>query len=142
MVVLRREPIHGKIAVLFYITRPSQPNASLDYVPFTYDPQLYIYLGIPLLGQPPIEHVQARFGLVIRHHVSGSVYLDKSQVAARLDIASLLAVRVQIERFEGSSGVVFVSWPLEGIGPGLVSEPVADEIGITLTHAVSTYVRG
>jgi len=60
------------------------------------------------------------------------MYLDKSQVAARLDIASLLAVRVQLESLEGCSGVVFMSRPFEGISPGLVSEPVADEIRITL----------
>jgi hypothetical protein len=85
----------------------------------------------PLAGQPPVEHVQASFGLVVGHHVASSVETHEGQVAGALDGADLAAVRKELEVLERRLLVVLVARPLELVGPSQVAEPVADEVGIT-----------
>lgn len=65
--------------------------------------------------------------------MAGTVDLHKGEVAAGLDLAVLVSrlVRVDVKALDLSTGKVLVAGPLELVGPGLVSEPVADEVGIT-----------
>jgi hypothetical protein len=85
----------------------------------------------PLARQPPVEHVQASLGLVVRNHVAGGVQTHKGKVAGALDGADLAVVAEELEVVERRLLVVLVAGPLERVGPGKVAEPVADEVGVT-----------
>lgn len=58
----------------------------------------------------------------------------EGEVTGGLDLTNLLALVLVVddfEIFELSSGIFFVTAPLKSIRPGLVAQPVADEVGIT-----------
>lgn len=62
--------------------------------------------------------------------MTGSKDLHKGEVATRLDLTPLLAIlKLQITELDLVEGLL--TGPLESLGPGVVSEPVADEVGIT-----------
>lgn len=61
--------------------------------------------------------------------MAGTVDLHEGKVAAGLDLAVLLTS--VLERLEVGVAEVLLARPLELVGPSLVSEPVADEVGIT-----------
>lgn len=61
--------------------------------------------------------------------MASTVDLHKSKVARRLDFSILLAVNLEGRELSALEGLV--AWPLELVGPGFITEPVADEVGIT-----------
>jgi hypothetical protein len=83
----------------------------------------------PLTTDPPVEEIQAGLGLVHWHHVSSSEDPHECEVTARLDSPGLLLAHLKILRL--SRLVLLASVPLELISPGTVTEPVADEVGVT-----------
>lgn len=60
--------------------------------------------------------------------MASAVDLHESKVTRRLDLAVLLAVGLEGRKLGALE--VLVAGPLELIGPSLVTEPVADEVGI------------
>lgn len=63
-----------------------------------------------------------------------AVKTHEGEVAVALDLADLLAlvfVVDDLDIFQRKGSVLFLARPFERLGPGLVSEPVADEIGVT-----------
>lgn len=85
----------------------------------------------PLSSQPAVEEVDGRFRLVHGHHVTCTVDLHEGEVATGLDLAVFLRVPVNLERLNLSLLETLLARPLESVGPSLVAEPVADEVGIT-----------
>ena len=70
----------------------------------------------------------------MRHHVAAGVQFDEGEVAAALDLANLVARAAELKVAELLISVVFLAGPLERLGPRLVAEPIADEIGVALLH--------
>lgn len=63
-----------------------------------------------------------------------AVESHESEVAVGLDLADLLAgvlVLLNDKVFQLQASVLLLTGPLKGLGPGLVAEPVADEVGVT-----------
>lgn len=86
----------------------------------------------PLTRQPPVQHVQAGSWLVVRHHVPASRKAHEGKVAAGLDGADGSAVVTELERAQRHLVVGLLAGPLERLGPRVVAEPVADEVGVAL----------
>ena len=86
--------------------------------------------GLPVFAiKPLIQHLQAWLRLVEWNHVTGLVKSQEGEVAGGLDLSDLLVpkhVWSQLFTVEAS-----LALPLKSVGPGLVSEPVANEVGIT-----------
>ena len=82
----------------------------------------------PLTAQPAVVKVEGRLGLVHGNHVAGSEDLHEGKVSAGLDLSVLAAVN--LETLDVSVRETLGARPLQGVGPGLVSEPVADVVGI------------
>ena len=82
---------------------------------------------------PAVEEVERSLGLVIRRHVASLEDLEEGQIARRLESTVLLGTLAgaDLDRAELSLGEVLVARPLELVGPSLVAEPVADEVGVT-----------
>lgn len=85
----------------------------------------------PLATNPPVEHLKRRLRLVVGHHVATSVEPHEGEVARGLDGASGLAVLKEGEVLERSLLVALLARPLESLGPGKVTEPVADEVSVS-----------
>lgn len=86
----------------------------------------------PLATDPPVEEIQAGLGLVHWHHMSSGEDPHECEVPARLDSAGLLLAHRKILCL--GRLVVLASVPLELISPGTVTEPVADEVGVTSVY--------
>lgn len=88
----------------------------------------------PLATQPAVEELQAGFGLVHGDHVATSVETHEGEVTVGLDLANPLASVLLVlndEVAELKRGVLLLARPLKSLGPGLVTEPVADEVSVT-----------
>lgn len=88
----------------------------------------------PLTTQPAVEELQAGLGLVHGDHVATTVETHVSEVTVRLDLADLLAsvlVLLDDDILHLSSGILRLAGPLKSLSPSLVTEPVADEVGVT-----------
>jgi len=83
------------------------------------------YLSQPLAGNPAVDHLEGGNGLIVRDHVATTIDSQESEVAAALDGSSGRTVQENVI-LEGSLLEVLVAGPLESLGPGLVSKPVAD----------------
>merc|ERR1712000_175715 len=93
----------------------------------------FIPLG-PLTAQPAVEKVNRGIGLVHGDHVTGLENAHESQVTTGLDLSVRLAL-LAVLRSKGQVlklglGKVLVAGPVELVGPGLVAEPVADEVNV------------
>lgn len=89
---------------------------------------------MPFTSEPTVEELQTGLGLVEWHHVAGAKDAHESEVAAGLDLADLLALVLvvhDLKVFQLGFSKLLVAGPFKGLGPGLVAEPVADEVGIT-----------
>jgi hypothetical protein len=86
-------------------------------------------LSVPLTSNPSVEEIQRALGLVERNHVAGLVDAHEGEVSAALDLTVLLAT-ADLERLKLSIIEALLSRPDKLLGPCLVAEPVADEIGI------------
>lgn len=84
----------------------------------------------PLATDPPIEEIQRRLWLIHRNHMSSTEYLEEGEVAAVLDLPVLVAI-IKFDVLDIRLVEILLARPLESFGPGLVTEPVADEISIT-----------
>jgi hypothetical protein len=62
--------------------------------------------------------------------VTGAEDLEEGEVPAVLDLAILVAI-IEFDVLDASLVKGLLSWPLKSLGPGLVSEPIADEVSIT-----------
>jgi len=86
--------------------------------------------GRPVLAtEPLIQHLQAGLRLVIWDHVSGLVESQEGEVSRRLDLTNLLVTKHVWSKLLTVESALAL--PLKFISPGLVSKPVADEVGIT-----------
>lgn len=66
--------------------------------------------------------------------MASTVETHESEVARGLDLADLLAlvhVVHDLKVLHRGSGILLLTRPLQSLGPGLVAQPVADEIGVT-----------
>jgi hypothetical protein len=86
-------------------------------------------LGPVLASNPPVEHRQRVLRLVVRHHVTSLLDSHESQVAAALDLSNLLVANLEVSKRDLVE--VLLARPLELLSPGVVSKPVADEVGVT-----------
>lgn len=59
------------------------------------------------------------------------VKTEEGKVAGALDRTNLLAIAAELEVLKRKRSEVLLARPLKSLAPGLVTEPVADEIGIT-----------
>ena len=91
----------------------------------------------PLPIDPSVEEVERGLGLVERHHVAAGVQAHKRKVAVALDLARLAARAAELEVLEGQRRKLLLAGPLERLAPGLVAEPVADEVGVTLMEMLA-----
>lgn len=82
------------------------------------------YLSQPLTSDPAVDHLERGNGLVVRNHVATTINSHECEVATALDGSSGRAVEEHVV-LKGSLLEVLVARPLEGLGPGLVTEPVA-----------------
>ena len=64
--------------------------------------------------------------------MSAGVEPHKSEVAAAFNLTGLLAVTAEFEIAEFDFVEGLLAGPLERFGPGVVTEPVADEVSVTL----------
>ena len=109
-----------------------------------------------LVGEEAVEQGERGGGLVHRHHVAGLVHLQEGQTTftggslgrARQTAhlgrgGGILRVRVDPVLVCGG-GELLVAAPGQGLGPGLVADPVADEVHITGVdqHAHATLQHG
>lgn len=88
----------------------------------------------PFTSQPAVEEFKTRLGLVHRDHVATAIETHEGEVAMGLDLADLLALVLILDHdqvLQLSGGIFSLSGPLKGFSPGLVAQPVADEIGVT-----------
>lgn len=63
-----------------------------------------------------------------------AVKTHEGEVAVALDLADLLALVLVVDDldiFQRKGSVLFLAGPFQGLSPGLVPEPVADEVGVT-----------
>jgi hypothetical protein len=81
-------------------------------------------LSQPLTSDPAVDHLKRGNGLIVGNHVATTINSQEGEVAAALDGSSGRTV-VENVVLERSLLEVLVAGPLEGLGPGLVSEPVA-----------------
>lgn len=66
------------------------------------------------------------------HHVPGRVDSHKGQITVTLHFSDLFAVVTNLQILQVNFIVCVLSRPVESLSPGVISEPVADEIRITL----------
>lgn len=88
----------------------------------------------PFTAQPAVEELQARLRLVHGDHVATAVQTHKGEVAVRLHLSDLLAlvlILLDHKVLQLGRGELLLAGPLKSLGPGLVTEPVADKIGVT-----------
>lgn len=88
----------------------------------------------PFTADPAVEELQTGLGLVHGDHVASAVETHEGEVAVGFDLANLLALVLVLHDFDvlqGSSSVLLLAGPLESLSPGLVAQPVADEVGVT-----------
>jgi hypothetical protein len=67
---------------------------------------------------------------VIYVHVTCTKDLEEGEVSAVLNLSILVAV-IKLDVLDAGLVEVLLTRPLESLSPGLVSEPVADEVSIT-----------
>lgn len=63
-----------------------------------------------------------------------TVQTHEGEVAVGLDLANLLALVLalgDLKILQGGSGELLLAGPFQSLGPGLVAQPVADEVGVT-----------
>jgi hypothetical protein len=63
-------------------------------------------------------------------HVTCTKDLEEGEVSAVLNLSILVAV-IKLDVLDAGLVEVLLTRPLESLSPGLVSEPVADEVSIT-----------
>jgi hypothetical protein len=68
-------------------------------------------------------------GTLTGNHVSGSEHLQECEISTRLDLAVLVTV-VKLNILDIGLVEILLTWPLKPFSPGLVPEPVANEISI------------
>jgi hypothetical protein len=66
------------------------------------------------------------------NHVTAGVKTEEGEVAAGLDSANLVSLATEEEVLHRCLGIVLLARPFKSLGPGLVAQPVADVVGITL----------
>lgn len=107
------------------------------------DPQAYSHpklrfpskpLRSPFAADPAISHFLTALGLIERHHMPSSVDSHERQVARALHLSNLPPVLAKCQFGEINLIVGLLSSPIETFGPCIISEPVADEIRVTLSH--------
>jgi len=84
----------------------------------------------PLSAKPSVKEIQRSLWLIHGYHVTGTEDLEEREVATVLDLTIFVTV-VKFDVLDLSLVESLLSWPLKSIGPSLVAEPVADEVGIT-----------
>jgi len=68
-------------------------------------------------------------GTLTGNHVSSYEHLQEREISTRLDLAVLVTV-VKLNILDISIVEILLAWPLKCFSPGLVAEPVANEISI------------
>lgn len=87
-------------------------------------------LLLPLTSQPAVEEVEGSLGLVRGNLVASLVNAQEGETLSILDLSVLLAISA-VDTGDGSVVEGGLAGPVESVGPSLVSEPVADPVGIT-----------
>jgi len=119
------------------------PNAIVTQCSITYtnpfrpcsnDQSMYLFISqitrLPLSRDPAVEEIQGSLWLIHRYHMTSLVNPGKGQVTRALTLSILSSVG-KLEGLGLSLVEGFLSRPLKSIRPGLVSEPVADEISVS-----------
>lgn len=82
---------------------------------------------------PSVEEIETSLWLIQGHHVSGGMESHESEIAAGFHLANLFAITAQLQVLRLGLVVRLLTGPLESFGPGLVTQPIADEVGVTLS---------
>ena len=116
-----------------YRTHTDDPTLS-NYPPFPRLSGVSLLLSNlkPLTPDPAIEKVQAALWLIKWHHVTTRMKSHERKVAAALNRTGLPTASAKFEIGQVGRVVRLLSGPLERFGPGLVAEPVADEVRVAL----------
>merc|ERR1712093_802583 len=102
-------------------TRPTTPPPTTTFQRYNLE---------QLSTNPSVEEIQRCLWLIHGNHVTSTEDPKEGEVAAVLDLA-VLVTTVKLDVLDIGLVEVLLSWPLKCLGPGLVTEPVADEISIT-----------
>ena len=88
----------------------------------------------PLTTQPAVEEFQASFWLVQWYHMASRMESHEGEIAIALDLTDLLTTTTttKLQVLEPSLIIGFLTRPLKRFGPCMVTEPVADEVCVTL----------
>ena len=115
------------------------PNAMQPpRAPLPYHPSLLVLpSGKPFPVQPAVENVQACLGLVQGDHVPGRMDPHKREVAAAFHLADFPSLAAKSEGADIDLIISFLPRPIERFRPGIISQPIADKVSVTL-HPVST----
>ena len=65
--------------------------------------------------------------------MSSSMDPHESEIAAALHLANLLAITPKLQVLRLGLVVGCLTWPWKGFGPCLIAQPIADEVGISLS---------
>ena len=95
----------------------------------------------PLTPEPAIEEIQTTLWLIKRHHMSTRMKSHKRKVAAALNRTRRPAAAAEFEIDEVDLVESLLAGPLERFGPGMVAEPVADEVRVTLSWEAHLLAR-
>jgi hypothetical protein len=56
--------------------------------------------------------------------------LEEGEISTVLDLSILVAI-IEFDILDAGLVEILLAWPFEGLCPGLVPEPITDEVGIT-----------
>jgi len=118
---MRRYPLSN------FIVNPSLSSIHC-FVPDNPSPEI-VYLE-PFTSNPSIKEVQGRLRLIHGYHVAGPEDLEEGKVTTVFNLTVFLTT-AKFDVLNISLVESLLPRPFESLGPGLVSEPVADEISIT-----------
>lgn len=118
-------------------TFPNPTRAS--HAPLPSIRPLVLPSGNPFPVQPAVEKVQAGFGLVQGDHVPGRMDPHKREVAATFHLADFPSMATESEGSDVDLVISFFSGPIERFRPGIISQPIAYKVSVTL-HSVSTRI--
>lgn len=86
----------------------------------------------PFACNPSVEKLQASLRLIERNHVSSGVNFHKCQVPITLHLSNLPSIIAKGQILEVNLVVGMFSRPIQPLGPRVIPQPVADEVGVPL----------
>ena len=132
LILYQTESLSYLLYTKYHIHMQDHPLRSKLLHLLIFDIQSLSLLLHPLTTNPSVEKLKREQALVKGHHVAGSMNSQEGEVATALDNTDLVSVTIHSQVSELGAVESFLARPLQSLGPGFVTEPVADEVGITL----------